>query len=327
MPEESIWRKLFRPLLNERGEVGTVQRPESGATGAPQITPSPEGEPTEPQEPTEPAAEPQNTEPTEPGEPTEPEAEVPDEQLPFHKHPRWQQRQKELEDLRSERQRLQEEIEQTKKVSEFYATQFNERYGAETAGKTAAPGQPAAPAKPGEPETLPQGVLPPDQWKTHLDIPKWMDHQVQKAVREVETKAEKAFNFVSQQFAQLEEAHLKSTFKDYDDVIKSALPHIFTLDPAGNILAVKDQATLNWINSHMMPRKALYDFGKSKMSKQTIQQTVAQTTQKLVEDLNKKPVVTRPPSSGRSTTKSTGIPDWDAPKEQVDKFLTDKGAL
>jgi hypothetical protein len=303
--------------------------PESGATGAqvPASPPPEEGAESQEQE-AESSAETQKTEQSAEQEGQEKEAEVPDEQLPFHKHPRWQQRQKELEDLRAEKQKLQEENEQTRKVSEFYATQFNERYGAEAAARPVVPGKPAAPkTEESKPDELPQGVLPPDQWKSQADIGPYVDHLVQIKVAKEAEKLNPVFDRINRTFAAHEEEALKSSFKDYDAVIKSALPHIFTLDPAGNILGVKDQATLNWINSHQMPRKALYDFGKSKTSKQTIQQTVAQTTQKLVEDLNKKPNVTRPPSSGRATTKESGVPDWDADKGQVDKYLTDKGAL
>lgn len=361
-PSESailgIWgaiRDLYRisPLGNERGEVGD----EGGSEGAADGKEGTAGEewdlhPSESDEGTGEVAQPSGEEkavpdasktdktakpsaetlkpegeeePAKEGEEEEPEEEEGEEKLPFHNHPRWKEVQTELASLRAD-------LGITKKQAEFYQTQYNDLVGTgeEEKGKGAEAG-----VKPGEAsklsDELPQGIVKPGEWNDQTETAHYIDHRASMLAKPVAEKAiaetvNPILERTSKAVSALQEFVLKETRKDFNETIKGAWDEAFTMDPAGEITGVKNQALLNYFQQQPFPLLAAYEYGVAKQAPKKIKEGVQKQTAKTIAELEKKPKGPKAPKSG-SEIKETPELDWDTPDEETEKILHKRGLI
>ncbi len=355
---DSIWGKLLRPLLNERGEIGDAQKqPGSGPeskSGAQtwedpgQGSPSPEGAqvavPTVGQEagPSAETLKPEIPAVDQEGAGTQvvkegAGAQVGEgEEIPaaFHTHPAWQR-------IIKERDAVRADMETHRQMAEFYQAQLNDRL---TVGEREAQvGKLPEPAKPGTPAEgaidllkiqLPAGVKGPNEWQDQNEMVPWLQHVtgvmtapiVEKNLQEsYEKNILPTFKRMNEVVGAIEEAFVKQLHPDFDDVTKDALSDLFVMDPSGKVLSVKNPALLNYIRQSPMPKKALYDYALRKKAPQIIKDTKTKTTKDLLAAIDAKPKVTQvKPGIGGAAPATL---DWDTPATVADQILEKKGLI
>jgi len=358
-PKVTFWGKAIRPLLNARGEVGAQRAiPASGSQSATQDAnpdwdsqsidshPSGESQPTTPRVQAEPESTPAVTPTpaealkTDTGEPPtavtdQSGADVPDELLPFHKHPRWQQRQKELTDAKARMTQLEADIATHQRMSEFYQLQLNERLTPEQARAQTAPTQPSSQARQDAAEQLPANVLPPNKWEHQGQMADYINHAAEtRATKVAQAQLQDAYKSVilpqlqqiGKVFRALEQFVVKSQNKDFDEVTKDAIGELFTLDPKGNVLGVKNKALLNYIQGNEMPSRALYEYALSRRAPKAIAEAKKTQTKELLDGLDRKPKPTiAPASTGRAPSDDTL--DWNTSKEEAEQKLAKRGII
>lgn len=242
----------------------------------------------------------------------------------------------EHESLKSNYEALQAELETVKQRADFYQTQFNERYLSEAertaqGGQQGQPGaqQPVAGAAqpPAGPDQLPEGVLPPEEWTTQSDMVPYFEHSQNKQIQQVYQKSIKPmFDRINQVVGAMEDMVVNSQFKDFKEVTGKVMADLFTLDPSGKVVGIKDPATLSWIQQSPMPRLALYKYAQSKKAPELIKQAKQDATTDLLNQINQKPKITAPVGGGGSGRASAAL-DWDTPKDQADALLGQKGLI
>lgn len=237
----------------------------------------------------------------------------------------------EFADLRSRYDALVAELEPLRQRADFYQKQFNERYlsEAERAGQSqgANGSQPPIPdAGALAPGQLPAGVLPPEEWQSQTDMVPYFDHRVNTQMqRAYEQNIKPALGRLSQMLGALEEMVVSSQFKDFKEVTQAVMGDIFSLDPAGKVVGVKDPATLAWIQQSPVPRVALYRYAQSRRAPEIIAQARRDTTTALLNQIQAKPRITQP--AGGGSARPPASLDWDTPKEVADALLGQKGLI
>jgi hypothetical protein len=134
------------------------------------------------------------------------------------------------------------------------------------------------------------------------------------------------FNNLDKALKSLQERVLKIQHPDYDEVSKAVWSEIFTVGPKGEILGVKDPATLAFIQSQPFPFLAAYEHGVKKRAPQKIKEAVTKNTTQVIKDLTTKP-------KGPTKVGSSGVNppaaelDWDTPAAQAEQILFKTGII
>jgi len=323
----------------------------------PQEPPKPEdGEPP-------PAAEPLKTEKGQ--EPAKVEGE---EKLPFHDHPRWKEVMTELKELKESRGSLEADKENLNQQLQFYAEQYNQVAGLKEDGKgpapttpipgvTPQPGQARSP-QPQVPSQLPADIIGPATkydangdpiggWADQQQIAQYMDHRANEIARTgMETayteKIAPVFDRFNQAITSMQDMLLNLNFpterdKDgkavpnsgWDPAYKEALKDVFVMDDAGKVLAVKNQATLNYWQSQPFPKLSAIEHGMRKLTSTKIKEGQSRAIKDTLKGLGTKPKgPTVPVASGGSPKDEVDI-GWETPagSKESEAYLNEKGLI
>ena len=310
-----------------------------------------------------PAAEPLKTEKGQ--EPAKAEGE---EKLPFHNHPRWKEVMTELKELKESRGSLEADKENLNNQLQFYAEQYNQVAGlkeggtgpAPTApipGVTPQPGQARSP-QPQAPSQLPTDIIGPATkydangdpiggWADQQQIAQYMDHRANEIARTgMETayteKIAPVFDRFNQAITSMQDMLLNLNFpterdKDgkavpnsgWDPAYKEALKDVFVMDDAGKVLAVKNQATLNYWQSQPFPKLAAIEHGMRKLAPTIIKEGQSRALKDTLKGLGTKPKgPTVPVASGGSPKDEVDI-GWEtlAGSKESEAYLNEKGLI
>lgn len=225
------------------------------------------------------------------------------------------------------------EMEQLKQTAAFYQQLYNEKYQSEQLQ------QPVNTPKGEEQTQLPDGVLPPEKWQNQNDMLPYMDHMITTKAEGMlknawEQQVVPVVNKLQNYVARLEDVVMRSQYKDFEELvegnkekgIKGVIHDLFTIDPSGKVIGVKDAATVAMIQNSPLPRKALYDYAVSRKAPELIAKQKQETTKNLLNKLDTKPKITRPASSAAGANEADTL-DWDTPPELAEKILAKKGLI
>jgi hypothetical protein len=216
-------------------------------------------------------------------------------------------------------------------IAQYYTNLYNERYNAEITAQAQTPAV-AANAPAAEKEEafkLPEGVLPPEQWKTQEDFSKYAEAvaefkgrtHAQKLVKAEAAKLAPTFQRINQVVDAIADMVIRAQHPDYEDVTKPVIAELFNLDPAGKLLGIKNPALLQFIQHSPLPKLAMYQHGLSLKAPQNIKEATTKATTDLLKNLQSKPKVTMPASPGSGQVSQPETLDWDTPVDKVDKLL------
>lgn len=275
------------------------------------------------------------------------------EEVPFHNHPRWKEVQQERETLRTQVAEMQANLQNIQTQAQFYAQQYNDMMAMVQGHQ---PGQPQpgqqqqAPVVPQQQQAgptigqgipplpdlgaLPQGITGPEEWESQEQQAKYIDHRSHQIAGHVANHVanQAVTNFFRSQVApvldrmsrtvtSLQDQLVRNTHKDYDEVVRSTWEDVFTLDPQGQILGVKNQALLHYLQQQPFPQLAAYQHGLNKKAPERIKQGVQNATRKAIQKLGTKPRGASEPKGGSGAVEGIGELDWETPPDQAEKIL------
>jgi len=299
---------------------------------------------------------------TEPGQ--EPAKDEGEEKLPFHDHPRWKEVMTELKILKDSQSTWEADKQNLSDQIQFYAEQYNQVVGKtdEQSGQPT-PTQPGQAINPQQPAVQPfvPGQLPPNirgpatqydkdgepvgGWENQQQIAQFMDHRAEEiANRNMETayteKVAPVFNRLNDSITSMQDMLLGLHFptkKDangnvdpnsgWEPAYKEALKDVFAMDDSGKVLAVKNNATLNYWQKQPFPKLAAIEHGMRKLAPKLITEGTNKAFKTTLKDLGKKPTgPTTPATSGASMQNEADI-GWDANPKEVEKYLDEKNLI
>lgn len=252
---------------------------------------------------------------------------------------------------------LQAEVNRISTLANFFQTKYNEMMsirvpGAAAPGAAAADNKAAAGATEGgfvpkvlDPAQMPQGIKgPPRQvrdndgnvreeggWDNQQEMSQYFDYRAGDIAADLMEEAHSKtympmFKNMERTIMTLQEHIMKIQHPDYDEVSKEVWGNIFTTDPQGKILGIKDPATLEFIRSQPFPQLAAYELGIQKRAPQKIKEAVKDNTKKVIKELTTKPKgPTKVEASGPAPEE--GDLDWNTPADEAEKFLFKKGII
>ena len=306
-----------------------------------------------------PAAEPLKTEEGQEPAPVEGE-----EKLPFHDHPRWKEVMTELKELKVSRESLEADKENIEKQLQFYAEQYNQVVGKNenVSGQPPQPGQAIKPPQPviqpGAPVQLPADVVGPATkydangdpiggWADQQQIAQYMDHRANEIARTgMETayteKIAPVFERFNQSITSMQDMLLalhyptkvdKSGKTDpnsgWEPAYKEALKDVFLMDDSGKVLAVKNNATLNYWQAQPFPKLAAIEHGMRKLAPKLIKEGQSKALKDTLKGLGTKPKgPTAPGASGVAPKDEVDI-GWDVTPggKESEAYLNEKGLI
>lgn len=306
-----------------------------------------------------PAAEPLKTE-----EGQEPAKDEGEEKLPFHDHPRWKEVMTELRKLKEGRESLEADKENLNNQLQFYAEQYNQVIGKNenVSGQPPQPGQAINPLQPviqpGAPGQLPANVVGPATkydangdpiggWADQQQIAQYMDHRANEIARTgMETayteKIAPVFERFNQSITSMQDMLLGLHYptkvdKDgksdpnsgWEPAYKEALKDVFVMDDSGKVLAVKNNATLNYWQSQPFPKLAAIEHGMRKLAPKLIKEGQSRAIKDTLKGLGTKPKgPTAPGSSGVAPQGKVDI-GWDVKPggKESEAYLNEKGLI
>jgi len=215
-------------------------------------------------------------------------------------------------------------ISDSEKRAGFYETQYNELLAttSQAGQQTMPPGtQPPAPKAPEQ-----QDITEPEAWENQTQMAQYISHHASKAKDEAQQAVMPYVNRLNANLTALQEAVVKSVHPDFDDVVKTTWDEVFTHDPSGKIVGVKNQGLLRYFQQQPFPQKAAYEYGLGKKAPENIKKGTQEATQKVFDDLNKKP---KAPTKPRMTTTQAEKAelDWNTPRAEAEKILDRKGLI
>lgn len=184
-------------------------------------------------------------------------------------------------------------------------------------------------------------------WEDQQQIAQYMDHRANEIAdsRMATAYTEKiapVFDRFNQAITSMQDMLLNQTFpvqKDdagvpdpnsgWDPAYKEALKDVFVMDDAGKVLAVKNQATLNYWQQQPFPKLAAIEHGMRKLAPQAIKEGKAKAIKGTLKSIGTKPKgPTTPTSSGVSPQDEVDI-GWDAVpgSNESEAYLAKKGLI
>jgi len=230
-----------------------------------------------------------------------------------------------------------------------------------------APQQPGQ--QPGSPQPQPAvqpqvtGQLPPDivgpatqmdangdpvgGWADQQQIAQYMDHRANEIARTgmeaaYTEKVAPVFDKFNQSMTAMQDMLLNLNFptqkgadgnidpnSGWNPAYKEALKDVFVMDDGGKVLAIKNQATLNYWQSQAFPKLAAIEHGMRKLAPQNIKEGKQRAIKDTLKGLGTKPKgPTVPTSSGVSPQDEADI-GWDAVpgSKESEAYLDKKGLI
>jgi len=353
----------LQPDANSDSEWDVEGNDAAGLDGDPSPPPQEPPKPEDGEPP--PAAEPLKTEDGQ--EPAKGKGDV-DKLPPFHEHPDWQKKLERERENEATIAELRGNMENLNNQLQFYAEQYNQVAGlkeggtgpAPTApipGVTPQPGQARSP-QPQVPSQLPTDIIGPATkydangdpiggWADQQQIAQYMDHRANEIARTgMETayteKIAPVFDRFNQAITSMQDMLLNLNFpterdKDgkavpnsgWDPAYKEALKDVFVMDDAGKVLAVKNQATLNYWQSQPFPKLAAIEHGMRKLAPTKIKEGQSRALKDTLKGLGTKPKgPTVPVASGGSPKDEVDI-GWETPagSKESEAYLNEKGLI
>lgn len=229
--------------------------------------------------------------------------------------------------------------------------------GTPQAGQPGSP-QPQPIVQPEVPGQLPPDVIGPATkqdaegnpiggWEDQQQIAQYMDHRANEVAsqgmeRAYTERIAPVFDRFNQAITSMQDMLLTlhyPTEKDdagkpdpnsgWEPAYNEALKDVFAMDDAGKVLAVKNQATLNYWQSQPFPKFAAIQHGMRKLAPQAIKEGKAKAIKETLKDLGTKPKgPTTPGSSGVSPQDEVDI-GWDAVPggKESEAYLEKKGLI
>lgn len=334
-----IIRTVFKPLTNDRGEVGGEDPTNPGEDpleidttdvqqgGDPSTPPNPSDDDGEPGSPAGAlnADQPADTK-QKPGE-----NEV---DTRFVNSPRFQEMNTSLKETQDQLEQMQAQLEESNRMAQFYQQQFNETQNQSlprtTPDATGIPGE-----KKTEPNVLPDGMVGPGEWDSQEQMGQWFEHTAttkaeQKAGEVLQNAYQQTFmpliSQITNAISDIQQNLARSGKDDFDDIIADVNKELFQIGPDGKVYGILDQARLNYFKAQPNPFEAMYKYGLTKKAPQKIKEGIQNQTKKNIQAIARRPATPTQIMGGDSPGDTPDL-DWDTPPDQAEQILHKKGSI
>ena len=262
-----------------------------------------------------------------------------------------------VEDLQNTINELRGNEENLQQTADFYMTQYNEAFGTGQPGEdgkavtqpTGTDPQASAQtteASKLEPGQLPEGVKAPEAWDNQTDEGKYIDYRADEAAGqavnavyqehirpdlEYTSKAlPDAQNMVAMlEFVMSKMPDFQNHVDEYNGLIKEELNDLFTHDPEGKVIGVKNQAKVGRYKTETNPRKAMLTSAIARNASKTIAEGIKKSTEatlKKVTQQERGPALVGGPAATK-TVDADAAPPQDAPTAEVEAWLAKRGLV
>lgn len=271
--------------------------------------------------------------------------------MAFHNSERFQEMNTRLKDLETQHQDALTKVDYMTNMAEFYQAKVNEAVNGPPSVPGPPPGQaPGQPSgqPPGQPPgqvpgqnpqvpgELPQDVVGPESWNNQTEQAGWITHTARQEAEGVaanymqqgyEHTIVPVFNKFNESIIAMQDNLVKLMKPDYDEVTKGLDEQLFTMNPAGDVIGIKNPALVQFFRDSSIPALAKYEYALSRKAPEKIKAGVQAETKAVVDGLVNRPTSPTTPARESAANVPKDLLDWDTPTAEAEGILGKRGLI